>query len=472
MTENMVIFWFRRDLRLSDNMALLEAVKKEAVLPIYILDEREEFRMGGASKWWLHHSLIELNKSLDGNLHFFKGDAATLLPQLANTMNAKAVYWNRCYEPGFLKNDALIETALAKNNIASAGFDGTLLWRPGDIVKKDATPYKIYTPFMRACLDAELPHYPLKKPDEIIFSSVKPPHALPLKELSLLPTIGWDDGIAKSWTPGEDAAIKMLRSFIADKLEYYNDGRDYPARDVLSRLSPYLHFGEISPNQVLHEIHDANYTIGEPGPNVQKFIRELIWREFSCHVLFHFPETAVEIYQPRLKKIKWQTNSDLLKKWQQGLTGVPIVDAGMRQLWQTGYMHNRVRMITASFLVKNLLMDWRVGADWFFDCLVDADLAVNTMNWQWVAGSGLDAAPFFRIFNSVLQSKKFDVHGDYIKSYVPGLANLPASYIHEPWKAPANIPGVTFKIGKDYPLPCIDLQGSAQAALAAYQKTG
>lgn len=471
MTDT-VIFWFRRDLRLSDNGALLEAAQKGKVLPVYVFDQRQESKIGGASQWWLHHSLAALDKALDGKLVLFKGEATQIIPELARSSQAKAVYWNKCYEPASLVSDGLIEQQLASDALESHTFDGTLLWPLSDILKKDGTPFKVFKPFLRARLADQPPAAPKAKPEALALASLKPTGSVSLKELALLPTIPWDTGINQAWTPGEASAQAMLTSFVTTKLTHYGTERNYPAHDVLSRLSPYLHYGDISPNQIWHAIFDARKRDSRLEEDTEKFISEVCWRDFSYCLLTYFPETVSESYNERLKKLEWQYDAGLLKKWQQGQTGIPIVDAGMRQLWQTGYMHNRVRMITASFLIKNLLTDWRTGADWFLDCLVDADLAVNTLNWQWVAGTGLDAAPFFRVFNPVLQSKKYDAQGDYIKTYVPELKTLPASYIHAPWLAPVDVlQKANLEIGKDYPAPCVELKASAQRALKAYRKT-
>ncbi len=467
MTRDTVIFWFRRDLRLSDNEALLKAAEEGHILPVYILDERQEFKIGGASQWWLHYALDTLDKAMGGKLVFLKGDAKKLIPRVAKAAGAKAVYWNTCYEPAFLESDKAIVSALEKEKIACKQYNGTMLWPVGDIVKGDGTPFKIYKPFLRTALKAEAPHAPKAKPKDLTFSTVEIKDAVPLDELELLPKIHWDEGIKKEWTPGEEEAQKMLASFVATKLKRYGAERNYPARDVLSRLSPYLHYGEVSPNQIWHAVHN-----GGTGENLEKFISELSWRDFAYNLLTHFPSTPTESYNARLKKLEWRHDEEGLKKWQQGQTGIPIVDAGMRQLWQTGYMHNRVRMITASFLIKNLLIDWRIGADWFLDTLVDADLAVNTLNWQWVAGTGLDAAPFFRVFSPVLQSKSYDRNGDYIKTYVPELKALSARYIHAPWTAPRDVlVKANLELGKTYPKPYVDLKASASAALDAYYKT-
>ncbi|WP_461081525.1 cryptochrome/photolyase family protein [Spirosoma flavus] len=471
MTDT-IIFWFRRDLRLSDNAALREAAKQGTVLAIYILDERTEFSIGGASRWWLHHSLAALNKALAGKLLLFKGDATQIIPQLVTSTKAKGVYWNTCYEPAYLATDQTIKQQLSDDGLNVQTFEESYLWPLSEVVKKDGTPYKVYNPFLRARLAATPPALPQPRPRGLELASTQPTGSVSLDALALLPTIPWDTGIRQAWTPGEDSAQALLSSFVATKLDHYGSERNYPARDVLSRLSPYLHYGELSPRQIWHAVYAAKAERGQSAENVKAFISEICWRDFAYTLLFHFPETSTESYNQRLKRLEWTYNEELLKKWQQGQTGIPIVDAGMRQLWQTGYMHNRVRMITASFLIKNLLTDWRVGAAWFLDCLVDADLAVNTLNWQWVAGTGLDAAPFFRVFNPVLQSRKYDSKGDYIKSYVPELKDLPAKYIHAPWLAPESVlDKANLQLGRNYPAPCVDLQASTQAALAAYRKT-
>jgi len=464
-----VLFWFRRDLRLADNPALIQAAKRGKVIPVYVLDQDQEAKIGGASQWWLHHSLASLAQSLGGKLTFFVGNASQIIPQLAKETKAKAVFWNKCYEPNALTIDEALETQLTQQGVESNSFDGTLLWPPGSITKKDGTPFKVYKAFLRNRLAAHAPQPPQPEPRPLNLAAHQGPNSVALADLHLLPKIPWDAGINATWTPGEAQAKAMLESFVTQKLVHYGNERNFPAHDVLSRLSPYIHYGELSPNQIWYAVQAVKEQASE---QTEKFISEVVWRDFSYHLLTHFPQTVSSSYNERLKKLKWHYDADLLKKWQQGQTGIPIVDAGMRQLWQTGYMHNRARMITASFLTKNLLIDWRTGADWFLDCLVDADVAVNTLNWQWVAGTGLDAAPFFRIFNPVLQSKKYDTDGTYIKTFVPELKDVPARYVHQPWSAPAKIlQQAKVELGKDYPKPCVDLGASAQDALRAYHET-
>ena len=464
----MNIFWFRRDLRLTDNPAFAAAVKDDAVLPVYILDKREEFKIGGASQWWLHHSLESLNKSLDGKLNYFHGSAEEIIPRLAKAHEVKAVYWNKCWEQAFVKTDEAIEKVLGRSGIECRSHNGLLLWEPGSMLKGDGTPYKIFSPFLKLCLSKDPEQEQIALPKKRTLSPIKPDGSIELDKLGLMPGIKWYKGIEAQWQPGEDGAKDLLQDFVHHKLPRYESQRNFPAQDVLSRLSPHLHYGEISPLTMWEAINRQH----AHGESVKKFISELYWREFACHLLYHFPDTATKSYSKQLSKLKWRYNKTLLKKWQQGQTGYPIVDAGMRQLWQTGYMHNRVRMITASFLIKNLFTDWRTGADWFLDCLVDADLAVNTMNWQWVAGTGLDASPFFRIFNPLLQSKKFDREGEYIRQYVPELSKLPVRYLHQPWAAPAKVMDAAgIRLGVDYPRPCVDLRESSDEALDAYQQT-
>ena len=464
----MTICWFRRDLRLADNPALAAAAKAGPVLPVYILEEEDGFTIGGASKWWLHQSLQALDKALDGRLQFFTGRAEVILPALAKAVKATAVCWNDCYEPHFIAKDKAVEEALQQEAVTVQRFNGSMLWAPDEIRKADGTPYKIFSPFLKAALVAKEPPGPAPVPRNVKYASGKVAGSVPLQKLRLMPRIEWYKGMEASWQPGEAGAKKLLKQFVATKLPQYAGERNFPSRDVLSRLSPHLHYGEISPGTVWHAIQNG----GSKSAGVKKFTSEFVWRDFACYLLYHFPKTATESYNERLKGLQWQYNKTLLRKWQQGQTGIPIVDAGMRQLWQTGYMHNRVRMLTASFLVKHLLTDWRTGAEWFMDCLVDADQAVNTMNWQWVAGTGLDAAPFFRVFNPVLQSKKYDADAAYIKTYVPELKDLPTRYIHEPWTLPEKLKAsLSFTLGKHYPSPCVNLDEAKEAALEAFRKT-
>lgn len=474
MTQHTSIYWLRQDLRLSDNPALLKAAADGAVVAVYILDDENagDYVMGGASRWWLHHSLKSLSDSIP--LNFYRGNAEKILPEIAKEHEAKAVYWNRCYEPWRIVRDKRIKEALNNNGITAESFNGSLLWEPWQILKDDGTPYRVFTPFYRnGCLGSAEPRMPFPAPDKIDTKQCK--LAIPLDALGLLPAIRWDKQLAPHWRIGEQAAHNALTDFIDNGLAHYKQGRDFPARPYVSRLSPHLHFGEISPNQAWYaalgrQQRPAPHESDKISPDIaEPFCRELGWREFSYHMLYHFPELPHKNWQRKFDGLQWRIDDSALKSWQRGRTGYPIIDAGMRELWQTGYMHNRVRMIAASFLVKNLLIDWRRGAEWFWDCLVDADLASNSASWQWVAGCGADAAPYFRIFNPVTQGKKFDPDGEYTRHFVPELKQLPDKYLFCPWQAPDNVlskAGIT--LGKEYPLPVIDLPSSRSRALAAF----
>jgi deoxyribodipyrimidine photo-lyase len=460
-----VIHWFRQDLRLNDNPALLEASASGKVLPIYILDDENagKFKMGGASRWWLHHSLQSLNESLNGNLAFYIGDANKVLLEITSRLNVKAVYWNRCYEPWRIQRDKVIKETLQKKGIEAQSFNGSLLWEPWENLKEDGTPYKVFTPFYRkGCIGKAPPRQPLPMPEKL--SLINEPSALKLSSLALLPKIRWDEKIKPNWQIGEKAGQSRLYEFLAEGIEGYKEGRNFPAKPNVSRLSPYLHFGEVSPHQVWHAANIRGNDI-----NIDHYCSELGWREFSYSLLYHNPDLPHKNLQPKFDRFPWCSNSDALRKWQLGQTGYPIVDAGMRELWQTGYMHNRVRMIVASFLVKNLLLDWRHGERWFWDCLVDADLANNSAGWQWVAGCGADAAPYFRIFNPVTQGEKFDPNGKYTRCFVPELNKLPDRYLFKPWEAPDSLlkeAGVY--LGRTYPIRMVDITQSRNSALKAF----
>ncbi len=464
----MYIHWFRQDLRLSDNPSLLHAADQGDVLPIYILDDESAgaHKMGGASRVWLHHSLHQLNESLDGRLRLFQGDATKIIASLIEDHDIKGVFWNRCYEPWRITRDEDIKEYLKQNDMQVKSFNGSLLWEPWVPLKDDGTPYRVFTPFYKnGCLKSDPPRMPNKKPDNLRLS-----HAdiggMALDELNLLPDLSWGREIIKNWRVGEAGAQKRLDDFIQNGLEGYKDGRNFPAQENVSRLSPYLHFGEISPHTVWHQAKDK----GQAGEGLDTFLKELGWREFSYSLLYHFPKIPRENLQDKFNAFPWQDDDTFLRAWQTGQTGYPIVDAAMRELWQTGYMHNRPRMIVGSFLVKNLLMHWHHGEAWFWDCLFDADLANNSASWQWVAGCGADAAPYFRIFNPVTQGEKFDKDGSYTRHYVPELKDLPSKYLFKPWEAPPDVlkrAGVT--LGDSYPKPIVDVKESRERALEAFQ---
>lgn len=464
----------RRDLRLSDNPALREAVDKgNPVIVIYIreTDDPDAGALGSAQDWWLHHSLTELAERIEktGNRLILKsGKQKQIVDELISETGAEAVYWNRRYHKQGRELDADIKSDLKERGIEAKSFGASLMHEPSKLQTKSGGFYKVYTPFWKA-FSADPPyggpHPGLRK--------ILAPETLPasddLKDWNLLPTKpDWASRFSDHWSPGELGALRALDDFLDGVVADYKKGRDFPARHATSRLSPHLALGEISPLQIWHAVSE----IKSKSDDHQKFLQELVWREFSWHLLFHFPELGKTEFNDRFKDFAWDFDQDLFDCWCKGETGYPIVDAGMRQLWQTGWMHNRVRMIVASFLIKDLMIDWRHGEKWFRDTLVDADPASNTASWQWVAGSGADAAPYFRIFNPVLQGEKFDPKGDYVRSFVPEIADLPDKYLHKPFDAPEKVLkscGIT--LGKDYPRPIVDHGVARDRALEAFQAT-
>ena len=464
------LVWLRNDLRLSDNPALNFACENsDHISIIFILDEDNHRQLGQASKLWLHHSLHNLNKSLKNHINFYVGDSQKIIEKIVKNQAIDCLVWNRCYEPSRIKQDGQIKKNFKEKNIVVESFNGSLLFEPWLILKSDKNPYKVFTHYYRnGCLKSPTqPRFPIASPKSI--KSIVNDDCLKLADLKLLPEKLWHQKVAKHWQIGEDSAQQKLTKFVKDQLSDYKEGRNFPAQKKVSQLSPHLHFGEISANQIWH------YSITHFGDkisdkNLDCFLSELGWREFSNYLIYHFPKIIKENFQPRFDNFPWQKNSKLLLAWQKGQTGYPIVDAGMRELWQTGYMHNRVRMIVGSFLVKNLLLDWRDGEKWFWDCLVDANTANNIASWQWVAGCGADAAPYFRIFNPILQGEKFDENGEYTKKFVPELKNLENKYLYAPWLAPkAILQKANIELGKNYPLPIIDLEESRNMALQAFK---
>ena len=462
------ICWFRQDLRLTDNPALTHAVAEGAVLPIYILEDEDagNDKMGAASRVWLHHSLQSLNKSLNGHLQIYKGDAKTILTALQARFHISSIHWNRSYEPWRISRDKALKTELNQQNEIAHSHKGSLLWEPWQAYKADGTPYKVFTPFYRrGCLSAPAPERPLPKPDNIEFAQGDG-NALSIDALGLLPSHSWHEQIISDWQIGEDGAHHRLSTFLDKGLSDYAQGRNLPAKAFVSRLSPHLHFGEISPAQCWYSAVDR---FGFENKNADVFLSELGWREFSHSLLYHNPHLKTEPLNQKFNHFPWRQSDEDLRAWQQGMTGYPIVDAGMRELYQTGYMHNRVRMIVGSFLVKNLRLHWKEGEKWFWDCLFDADHANNAASWQWIAGCGADAAPYFRVFNPITQAEKFDPDGSYIKKYVPELRFLPEKYIGAPFAAPADIlRAANITLGKTYPHPLVDAKQSRLDALAAF----
>ncbi|MEC7840537.1 MAG: deoxyribodipyrimidine photo-lyase [Chlamydiota bacterium] len=465
MAKEISIVWFRQDLRLSDNPALTEAVQAGKILPIYILDDcaPKPFNIGGASKAWLHHSLENFNKSLGGQLNIYAGKTSEVIESLLQQYGVKNIFWNKCYEPWQVKQEKDVKTLCKGNDIRCHEFNGNYLWSPNEVLKDDGHYYKVFTPYKKRAY--------LCPPRKTVYVQDKPQcikdekNSISIADLNLLPKkLNWHQQMLKHWEIGEIAAQKKLDAFIANALSGYKEGRDFPGQNQTSLLSPHLHFGEISPAQIWESIDRVE------GPDQEHFLSEVVWREFSCYLLYHFKRLHADNFNAKFNLFPWKDNASHLKAWQTGNTGYPIVDAGMRELWQTGYMHNRVRMIVASFLVKNLTIHWHRGRDWFWDCLVDADLANNSASWQWVAGSGADAAPYFRIFNPVTQGEKFDKHGDYTRKYVPELKDLPDKYLFKPWTAPDEVlRAAGIELGENYPKPIVDLAASREKALDAYQ---
>jgi deoxyribodipyrimidine photo-lyase len=411
------VVWFRQDLRLRDNPALHAAVATgQPVIPVYIWspEEEGEWAPGAASRWWLHHSLAALATELrkqGSRLILARGRAPVVLEKLAAEAGATAVHWNRRYEPAAVTCTHLVSERLRRRGIHAVEFNGALLSDPTKFLNKSGRPYQVYTAFQRSLLHGVDPGLPLPRPRTYRTPRRWPKSEL-LEELGLLPKIRWYEAMAATWKPGEAGAQRTLKHFLAESLDDYRHARNIPSVKGTSRLSPYLHFGEIGPRQVWH-------ALGARGRN-STFLGEILWREFACHLLHHFPSTPVKPLRAEFEQFPWRGNARLLRAWQHGSTGIALVDAGMRELWATGWMHNRVRMVVASFLVKNLLIRWQDGAQWFWDTLVDADLANNTLNWQWAAGCGADAAPYFRIFNPDTQAKRFDPDNRYIDRWLPG----------------------------------------------------
>ena len=474
-----VIVWFRRDLRLSDNPALhAAAATGRPIFPLYILDSGSAGRWapGGASRWWLHHSLTALSRSLAAHglsLVLRRGPAGPAIGRLAGETGAATVCWNRCYEPWAQRRDAAVRSALQAGGVAVETFNAALLFEPGTVLSGSGAPYRVFTPFWRACLKADPPAPPLPEPAfGAAAAAARPVPGEPLDSWGLLPAApDWAGGLRAAWQPGEAVAQRLLDDFLATGLHGYADERDRPDLAAVSRLSPHLHFGEIGPRQIWHAVHARSAVgDGEADDGPRKFLAEIGWREFCHNLLADFPDLPDKPLQPRFAGFPWKDNPAALRAWQRGRTGYPFVDAGMRQLWQTGWMHNRLRMVAASFLVKHLLVPWQAGAAWFWDTLVDADLANNSAGWQWVAGCGADAAPYFRIFNPVAQGVRFDPEGGYVRRFVPELAGLPDRWIHRPWQAPPDaLAAAGVRLGETYPRPIVDHAEARCAALAAYE---
>ena len=473
-----VILWVRLDFRLADNPALAAALKCGGpIIPLFIWspDEDGEWSPGGATKWWLHQTLGAFDASLresDSRLVIRRGTAIEVLRSILNETGACAVFWNRRYEPDTIARDKKIKESLKAEGIAAESFNAALLHEPWTISNKSGNPFQVFTPYWKHCLTKPDPDEPLTAP-RAIPAPAQFPKSLAIAELGLEPRINWASGLKEAWQPGEAGARAALKRFLAGTFVNYSETRNRPDQIGTSRLSPHLHFGEISPRQVWHGLRTAAGRQGLPLQEwrCSQFLTELGWREFAHHLLFHFPKTPVEPLKAQFNKFPWRSEQDWLERWQRGQTGYPIVDAGMRELWATGWMHNRVRMIVASFLVKDLLHPWQDGARWFWDTLVDADLAQNTLGWQWTAGCGADAAPYFRVFNPTSQGEKFDPRGVYVRLWCPELAKLSDEWIHQPHKAPTTILlAAGIKLGDVYPEPIVSHAIAREVALEAYQK--
>jgi deoxyribodipyrimidine photo-lyase len=469
MQEHAVV-WFRKDLRIEDNPALAAAAR--CGLPVIALfihapEEEAPWQPGEASHWWLYHALSELDEELEQvglSLTVRRGPSFDTLHSLITNHNVRRVFWNRRYEPVVIERDTAIKSRLKGQGIEVETFNAALLYEPHEIANRSGKPFRVFTPFWK-----HLYARPRRAPVAVDTTALLPPdpgpESLAIDALGLMPDIPWDTEFYPRWKPGLEDARDALNEFVNQRVQDYKRKRDLPGVEGTSCLSPYLHFGQIGPRQVWQAVHDAGAAEGNGGFT---FLSEIAWREFAYHLLFHFPNTPEQALSEKFREFPWRPDKDYLEAWQKGMTGYPFVDAGMRQLWRTGWMHNRVRMVVASFLVKHLLQPWQEGARWFWDTLVDADLASNTMGWQWTAGCGADAAPYFRVFNPVLQGEKFDADGAYVRKYVPELAKLPDRYLHQPWEAPEQVllqAGV--KLGRDYPWPIIEHKVGRERALAA-----
>jgi deoxyribodipyrimidine photo-lyase len=474
MDSSPSILWFRQDLRLDDNPALAAAARSGAIIPIYIFSPTEEgnWPSGMASRWWLSRSLRSLDKQLQqlgSRLVVRQGSSEKEICEIASATGVRRVFCNRRYEPAAVYQDQRLAAALAKLGIELRHFNGSLLFEPAEILNQEGAPYRVFTSFRNRSLQIPVSAVPDSPPARLSSPSMWPT-TVPL-ELVFPPaneTLG--GRLDSAWTPGEDSAIRQVENFLESPLRNYITDREQPDLDGTSRLSPFLHFGEISPRRIWQRVCEWVQQSSEPGgaSAAEAFLRQLIWREFAYYILHHFPQTPERPSHPEFAKFPWRKDERALLAWQEGRTGYPLVDAGMRQLIATGWMHNRVRMIVASFLTKHLLIRWQSGAQWFWEKLVDADLANNIFGWQWAAGCGHDAAPYFRIFNPVLQGQKFDVQGNYIRRWVPELTKVPARWIHQPWSAPSEaLAECSVKLGRDYPLPIVEHTNARARALSA-----
>ncbi len=470
MTLRFGVHWFRQDLRLAHNPSLeILAGRVDQIIPIYIIDPKQV--IGSTSKWWLEQSLNSLSIDIEkrnGKLNVFEGDPLDIISSLISDKTIECFYWNRLYDFYSIKRDKKIKSFLRLNNIECETFNGYLLNEPWEIKNKSGSFFKVFTPYWRHCINIiQNKKFYKKTYNTKLFNSILK-NSKKIQKLKLTnKKLNWTNKIHKNWLPGEINAQIQLDEFIKNKANNYSIGRDRPDQNLTSKLSPYLHFGEISPMDIYSQV-SLSKTIN--SKNKEKFLAEMGWRDFSYNLLYHYPDMNKNPIQSKFNKFPWLKDNKNLKKWQKGFTGIPIVDAGMRQLYETGWMHNRVRMIVGSFLTKNLLLNWKLGEEWFFDTLVDADIGSNSAGWQWIAGCGADASPYFRIFNPILQGQKFDPQGEYVKKYVPELKNVSNKFIHNPWEmTEENQTNSGCKIGKDYPKPIVDLKETRNRALSAFK---
>ncbi|WP_117168199.1 cryptochrome/photolyase family protein [Paraliobacillus sediminis] len=478
MLEKTVIVWFRKDLRLQDNLALYEATKENNVILVYIhAPDEEDMGMGSAELWWLHHSLKALQEELQ-NYHvpliLRKGSSQEVLQQIIKETNAAALYFTKRYEPQISERDQQISNLLTKQGIDVQSFHSNLLFTPGTVRNKQGNVYKVFTPFWKQARQ-QVVEKPVPKPKHITSKLPSDFAVGQLDELGLLSAYPWSDKFNRYWNPGEKGAYTKWRDFSQDAIEHYDDQRDIPSKEGVSKLSPHLAWGEISTRSMWYQSKEKLDLVsneegeGDRYKQIESYLRQVVWRDFAYHQLVSYPHVINQPLKDAFRAFPWLKNTEALERWKSGMTGYPLIDAGMRELWETGWMHNRIRMITASFLVKHLLIHWLEGAAWFRDTLVDHDLANNTMGWQWVAGSGYDASPYFRVFNPILQGEKFDKDGDYVRKWVPEIADLPNKYIFSPWTAPEKVlTQLGIKLGQTYPDRIVDHKAARERALMAY----
>ena len=473
MSQAPLILWFRKDLRLGDNPALHAAVQTgQPIIPLFILEDRATRPLGAASAWWLHKSLQALGARLP--LVLRRGAAGAVLEDLIAETGAEGVFWNRLYEPDSIARDSALKAKLQARGLNVQSYAGRYLAPPHSLKNKSGTMLKVFTPYWKALLAYfETQPLPAPLPIPAIGWAQNLPAGEALADWQLPPQgPDWSAGLQEEWTPGEEGAWTRFERFKAFALASYHGDRNRPDLAKVSRLSAHLHWGEISIGQLWHgALLHGNLEDTLANKSHEQFLKELTWRDFSAHLLYHFPALAHQNWRPEFDAFPWAEDTEVLERWQRGQTGYPIVDAGMRELWTTGWMHNRVRMIVASFLVKHLLQPWQAGERWFWNTLVDADPATNAASWQWVAGCGADAAPYFRIFNPVTQAEKFDPEGVYIKKWLPELAHLPRQFIAKPWEAPALVlRAAGVHLGDTYPAPIISLEQGRARALDAFAR--